>query len=1401
MIAAFLLASFLTLSADNEEQIKEVDEKGKFESSSEFTLSVPVEAVIVNTVVTDRTGNHISNLSVDDFEIYENDKKQTIQSFTPVSYRGPDISVHLASPLVNKEDKAAKIATSKPRLLSLVIDDLTFPSPDSLMRTINVIRDFVNQGIQSEDYISILTASRGYQIPFTQDRDLLLNELNQLRKKLDLTQPHRPMTCVRLTDSQAEGIELLGTSIGRDDGLTMQAADGCGVDNAEMFVENLAKQQVSEVRSRSRLLLGTLRQYIRSLKPLEAQKSLVLFSNGLLHRSLRYELERVVDMALQVGVIFNSISIRGLEANQVFGVNEMAFAAGELLARQSILNREDSRQKEASLAYLTRSTGGVFYRNSNDLLAGLQKIVRQQFSFYVLSYARPPKKPDGRFHKIKVKVSRPGVRITHRRGYFSPKERLSKEEQKKRDMVEAIKAPGELKEIPLQLSYHSVLKGENTYQLDVATKINLEGVPFSIEDGKRVNQIRLVVVVFDEKDNKYVGGDQKEWDFKLSDLSYTSLLKKKLASKISLQVPAGRYLVKIVARESINSSMGSLRRNVELGTIGNEAPRSQQEKALLNAVQSLDPLNQLPVTFKTSTFYETPEQALVLVAAKIGNDGKHKKDIQWLPQKGVSVRGVALSSNDKIVSLFGESMRDPRGEEEFTYRSYLKLPPGEYKIKVAASDRNGRLGMTRQNLLIPMLSPEDISSSSIVVSQSIEPFPSPIASLQTPEASWLAHRGFQVLSAPHNKVNNQKPLVIFYKLYNLWKSNQEKLTAKAQMINKEGKNFDFPTIFLDQNHLKKQDQGQVAVGFKLIIKHLASGPYQLKITTEDLTTSQSITTQTPVFIEARDSLSGRELAEMTLESKIESKSPEEPSVRQVVQLDRTKIKGMLEIPTSSAVKNSPLKFQFRNQLLKCASIQGQVGYNRGIQDECSDLRERDLKNVNLKGRNLFGANLRKADLSKADLRGAILVRADLTGAKLWEANLSGADLRGAKLTGAELLKAKLRGTKLDGAELMDASLTGADLQGARLIGANLQRAILKDAKLNESNLQVADLSNSVLFGCDLRKSDLRGIKLDGVALVKEKESDLYIPLALVGKVQIRRTRLAGAKYDDSSILPFDFTSAKARKMKFVTEPYKFKIAIIDSKGSGEFTINRSKNLSVVPVQPGGVPNDLNWPEFLGAVRRRVANYTDNLPDFLCHRSTRRYERLFQGWREKDQYEEELSYIDHEEHYELVSNSKNKNYEQIGTYSIGEYAAALQTMFAPEAETTFQLDGPEKISGRQTIRVAYKVPKTTSSLSISYEGNPFVAGYDGFCWIDIQTHQVVQLTKRAMELPEGFPVKAADMKVSYNQIKIDGNLFWLPVRAQLLLQVGILESTILHRRNEIEFANYKKFSSGVRLIAD
>ena len=48
---------------------------------------MPVEVVVVNAIVTDRDGNPITDLTVDNFEVFENRKKQTIQSFSQELYQ------------------------------------------------------------------------------------------------------------------------------------------------------------------------------------------------------------------------------------------------------------------------------------------------------------------------------------------------------------------------------------------------------------------------------------------------------------------------------------------------------------------------------------------------------------------------------------------------------------------------------------------------------------------------------------------------------------------------------------------------------------------------------------------------------------------------------------------------------------------------------------------------------------------------------------------------------------------------------------------------------------------------------------------------------------------------------------------------------------------------------------------------------------------------------------------------------------------------------------------------------------------------------------------------------------------------------------------------------------------
>ena len=185
------------------------------------------------------------------------------------------------------------------------------------------------------NYISIMTASRGYFVPFTQDSELLLAEIDRIHKKLDFTAAMSLAGCLRMTDAQAEEIHVISSSPGnRAFDVAMSEAEDCGVGQAsanplsanpnqrvgigatgldanqqviEAYVRTMAAQHLSLKKGRTRRLLNVLRGHIRSLGPVEAQKSLVLLSAGFLHRALRYDLERLVDRALKTGIIFNTI--------------------------------------------------------------------------------------------------------------------------------------------------------------------------------------------------------------------------------------------------------------------------------------------------------------------------------------------------------------------------------------------------------------------------------------------------------------------------------------------------------------------------------------------------------------------------------------------------------------------------------------------------------------------------------------------------------------------------------------------------------------------------------------------------------------------------------------------------------------------------------------------------------------------------------------------------------------------------------------------------------------------------------------------------------------------------------------------------------------------------------------
>lgn len=75
-----------------------------------------------------------------------------------------------------------------------------------------------------------------------------------------------------------------------------------------------------------------------------------------------------------------------------------------------------------NLRVLAENTDGLAVQNSNDLDKGMQRISDDLSSYYLLGYLSTNAKLDGRYHTIRVKVKRPGIDVRARRGYKSATE-------------------------------------------------------------------------------------------------------------------------------------------------------------------------------------------------------------------------------------------------------------------------------------------------------------------------------------------------------------------------------------------------------------------------------------------------------------------------------------------------------------------------------------------------------------------------------------------------------------------------------------------------------------------------------------------------------------------------------------------------------------------------------------------------------------------------------------------------------------------------------------------------------------------------------------------------------------------------------------------------------------------
>ena len=404
------------------------------------TFQVEVNYVDLDAVVTDDNGNFVPGLTRDDFEVFEDGKPQKIEMFSYVELpvERPDRFTVLNRPV--SSDVRSNRRPFDGRVYVLVMDDLDI-SPLRTPLVKQAAREFIDQHFGANDVAAVVyTSGRSDATQdFTNDRRLLTAAIDKFVGR-------------RLRSAAVEALERHYqnelTILNRPDNYTNAGADIKDA-AAPVDIRDLEREQ------RAVMVLDTLKNLGEFMAGVRGRrKAVLLFSEGLeMPISEIYGTHTATDVvgaikdaitaAARSNVNFFALDPRGLigmtsEYIETAGSHAPDVALGvfgAVNAQQGLLN--EMKLSQDSLRTLSEETGGFAAVNQNMLGSAFSRIVDANSRYYVLGYYPPTQARDGRFHRIEVRVKRPGLRVSARRGYAAPRGRTPVERRRDEEVRRA----------------------------------------------------------------------------------------------------------------------------------------------------------------------------------------------------------------------------------------------------------------------------------------------------------------------------------------------------------------------------------------------------------------------------------------------------------------------------------------------------------------------------------------------------------------------------------------------------------------------------------------------------------------------------------------------------------------------------------------------------------------------------------------------------------------------------------------------------------------------------------------------------------------------------------------------------------------------------------------------------
>jgi VWFA-related protein len=650
-------------------------------------IRINVNLVQVDAVVTDSKGKAVTDLKLEDFELLQDGKPQKITAVDFINVK--DAPLRGAPPTRGTPARGTPRGGPPPPLLSttplrpnqirrtvaLVVDDLGL-SFDSSVRVRQSLKKWIESQMQPGDLVAVLRTSAGMGAlqQFTRDKRLLYS-----------------------------AVDLVRYQVGRVGTSSFAPLRGIDPDAPDTTLFDREVNRAYSIGS-----MGAIQYIVQGLRDMPGRKSVVLFSESM---QLRYPdgrdqqveeaLRQLTDAANRAAVVIYAIDPRGVAYTGLTAEDSTRGMTAQQVSQVATNRTNSLMDSQEGMLELSEKTGGMFLAN-NDVEGSLRQVIDDGDGYYLLGYQPAIETFDVRpgmakFHKLEVRVKRPGLKVRSRTGFFgTPDRRAAPPTEPIQQITRALSSPFSTSDVRVRLTTLFSYNDKQGSYINALLFIDPHDITFSqVEEGFRTSLVDIAAVTFDVN-GRQIDGASRSWKFRVPEKSYEEVLRSGIVYSMHIPIKkAGPYQTRVVLRDS-SSKLGSATQFIEIPdvksgklalsgivlTAQQRAAESSTDSA--EGVLSASDPNSAPAVriFKpgTSIVY-----AYEILNAKMDKQKNHQVEIQTrLFRDGEQVFASPTSSVNSAGQkesnrLFGV------GQMQLT-----TIPPGDYALQVIVTDKLAR---------------------------------------------------------------------------------------------------------------------------------------------------------------------------------------------------------------------------------------------------------------------------------------------------------------------------------------------------------------------------------------------------------------------------------------------------------------------------------------------------------------------------------------------------------------------------------------------------------------------------------------------------------------------------------------------------------------------------------------